>query len=231
MAEVGALLKELHRLRSHLHELQTRLDQGPKSLQAQKNKVAVQEAALKAAQDEIKKLKMSIHEKELSVKTTLGQIAKYEKQVESAANKKEYDALKHEIAEAKTRITTLEDESLVAMAELEEKIAALPAVEQKTAKVRADAAQFEKDYADKVARWQEEKTKAEAELAATETKIPDDMAPIYRRLVQNKGHDAIAAVEGKVCQACNTEITSQASTELTRGILVICKSCSRLLYR
>ena len=50
------------------------------------------------------------HEKEVSLKTTHGQIAKYQKQLSESASKKEYDALQIEIAAAAARTRELEDE-------------------------------------------------------------------------------------------------------------------------
>ena len=53
-------------------------------------------------QDGIKKLKVAIHEKEVALKAKHQEIAKREKQQnENVANKKEYDALGHEIAAAR----------------------------------------------------------------------------------------------------------------------------------
>jgi len=231
MAETGALLKDLHRLRSHIHDLQSKLDFAPKALQAQKNKAAAQQAALQAAQDEIKKLKLAISEKELAVKTTAGQIARYEKQLDTAGNKKEFDTLNHEIADGKARISTLDDETLTLMSTLEEKVAALPAIEERTKKVHAEVAQFEKGQTDQLELWKTEKARAEGELSEVEKGVPPEMALIYKRAVQGKGHDALAAVEGLVCQGCHTEVTGQMGTELTRGNLVVCKTCGRLLYR
>jgi predicted nucleic acid-binding Zn-ribbon protein len=231
MAEIGALLKELHRLRSHIHDLQSKLDFAPKALQAQKNKMAAQDAALKAAQDEIKKLKLTINEKELAVKTTAAQVAKYEKQLDGAANKKEYDTLTQEIADGKARMNALDDETLTLMGTLEEKVAALPAIEERTKKVQAEVAQFEKGQTEQLEGWKTEKARAEGELAEVEKTIPAEMSPIYKRAVASKGHEALAAVDGRVCQSCNTEVTAQMGTELTRGNLVVCKSCGRLLYR
>ncbi|MFO0865348.1 MAG: hypothetical protein U0744_11980 [Gemmataceae bacterium] len=231
MAEIGALLKELHRLRSHIHDLQSKLDFAPKALQAQKNKAATQDAALKTAQEEIKKIKLTINEKELAVKTTAAQIAKYEKQLDGAANKKEFDTLTQEIADGKARIAATEDETLTLMGTLEEKIAAMPPIEERTKKVQAEVAQFEKGQGDQLAGWKTEKARAEAELAEVEKTIPADMEPVYKRAVQSKGHEALAAVDGRVCQSCFTEVTAQMGTELSRGNLVVCKSCGRLLYR
>src|SRR4051794_18026630 len=124
MSAPGTILRELHRLLKHAKELQTKIDQAPKSLQAQQTKLRKQEEALHAAQDALKKLKVHTHEKEVLIKTKRQQIAKYEKQKENITNKKEFDALKHEIAGEEAAISQLEDEILAEMEEAEQRAAA-----------------------------------------------------------------------------------------------------------
>src|SRR5205807_1925742 len=93
----AAILREIHRLRRHAEDLQKRIEQGPRLLRAQQANVSKQEEALRLAQDEIKKLKVTMHDKEVSLKTKNQNIVKHEKQLNQATSKKEYDALKSEI--------------------------------------------------------------------------------------------------------------------------------------
>ena len=76
----AAILREVHRLRRHAKDLQTEIERLPRQLNAQKGKVVRQEDVLKQAQEGIKKLKVSIHEKEVSLKSKHQEIAKREKQ-------------------------------------------------------------------------------------------------------------------------------------------------------
>src|SRR5258708_25645106 len=121
MSAPGPILRELHRHLKHAADLHTRIIQMPKTLQAQQTRVRKQEEILHNAQDAIKKLKVTIHDKESQIKTRRQQIAKYEKQREEITSKKEYDALKHEIASVETAISQLEDEILAAMEETEQR--------------------------------------------------------------------------------------------------------------
>ena len=81
---------------------------------------------LREAQDAIKHLKVESHAKEVSLKSTHTQIAKYEKQKETAADKKQFDAFNHEIETARQKARTLEDQILEGMSEAEERTAKLP---------------------------------------------------------------------------------------------------------
>ena len=93
-------------------------------------------ATNQTAQDELKKLKVDIHDKEVSLKATHAQIAKYEKQMETAADKKQFDAFKHEIGTARQKAQSLEDEILEGMSDVEERTAKLPDHEKAAAKAK-----------------------------------------------------------------------------------------------
>src|SRR5262249_49506834 len=126
----ATIIREAHRLRRHAKDLQTRIEQGPRMLKAYQANVVKQEEGLQQAHETIKRLKVSIHEKEVSLKATRQQAAKYEKQLNTAESKKEYDALKIEIANAQNQAQRLEDDTLNAMMDMEERSAQVPQLEQ-----------------------------------------------------------------------------------------------------
>ena len=68
MAAPAHILKDIHRLKRHIKDLETKLEQGPKAHKAHQLKVASAEDALHKAQDGLKQLKVTIHEKEVSIK-------------------------------------------------------------------------------------------------------------------------------------------------------------------
>ena len=123
MASTAELMREIHRLRRFARDLQEQIDRAPVQQKAQKAKVTRQEDAARDNQEAIKKLKMAVHEKEVTLKTTHGQIGKHQKQLNEAGSKKEYDALQAEIAAAREKSATLEEEILAAMSETEERTA------------------------------------------------------------------------------------------------------------
>ncbi len=86
-------MREVHRLRRFARDLQEQIDRAPQQLKIQKAQGARHEDAARDNQEAIKKLKVAVHEKEVTLKTTHGQIAKHQKQLNEAASKKEYDAL------------------------------------------------------------------------------------------------------------------------------------------
>lgn len=230
MSAPGPVLKEIHRLRRYLVDLESKIAQAPKQLQLQKTKLQLAEDNLVKAQDELKHLKVKIHDREVTIKTSFQQIAKWEKQRETVENKKEYDALNSEIADAQKRIQSLEEEVFETMTLVEEKSAQLPQVQKATQQVRDDVAKYEKEYDDRLNRFREEMTRSAEELKATEVNVPEDLRPAFDKLIQTRGVEALGSVENKICMACYTELTPQLANNVNRGMFVICKSCGRMLY-
>ncbi|MBI3410464.1 MAG: hypothetical protein HY040_19165 [Planctomycetes bacterium] len=228
MAAAVDILREIHRLKKNIKDLDNRMEQGPRAQKAHQNKVALAEENHKKMQDAIKHLKVHIHEKETSVKAVQQNIVKLEKT--EISNKKEYDALRAEIAAANKQIRSLEDEILELMADVEDKSKQVIELDKTVQKVKNDAALFAKDHEGKLARFTAERAAALAQLAEVEHSLPEDILVSYQRLAAAKGEDALAQVEGRNCIACYTEITAQMQNDLLRGAFVHCKNCGRILY-
>ncbi len=230
MAGPGPILREIHRLRRNIKDLDSAAENGPRQLKAQQNKIAKDEDNVHHAQDKLKQIKVKIHDKEVSIKATQMEIAKYEKQLGDISTKKEYDALRHEIANARESIKKIEDDILELMLESDEKAKLVPEAEKAVKKAKDDLTQFERDLQERLQRYAEEKAKAQAELKQVEATLPEEIKALYERLLAGKGEDSIAGVEGQTCTACYTDVTAQMSNELLRGAVVMCKSCGRMLY-
>src|SRR5215831_16783643 len=126
MPGVAEFLREIHRLRRHAREMQQEIDRAPVVLRAHKAKKEKAEASAAEAHDAVKKLKVATHEKEVTLKTTIQQIAKYEKQLDEVTDMKQMEALRHQITAAKDKVSTFEDEILNALGEIDERNAKLP---------------------------------------------------------------------------------------------------------
>lgn len=230
VATVADLLREIHRLRRHARDLQAELERGPRQLQIQKNKIGHAEETFRQAQETLKKLKIANNEREVSLKTTNAVIAKHERQLNEAASKKEYDALRSEITAERTKCGQLEDEILNGLMEIDEKSTQLPELEKGIQRAKSEFAEFERTFATRQAERTEMLQQTRRQLAEVETGLPLDVRPQFERLLGQRGEDALAKVEGTTCTACYTGITAQNMNELRQGLFVVCKSCGRILY-
>jgi predicted nucleic acid-binding Zn-ribbon protein len=230
MYGTAVLMREVHRLRRFARDLQEQIDRVPRQVKARQAVLARQEEAVKENAEAVKKLKVAAHEREVTIKTTHGQIAKYQKQLNEAGSKKEYDALQHEIADARAAWQRLEDEAFAALAEGEERAAKAPGLEAAARRAKEEFAEFEKGIKDRVADWARELTETQAKLKEAEAAVPAGVREQYARIVRAMGPEAFAPVQERACAACRTEITAQTYNDLLTGAFVVCKSCGRILY-
>lgn len=230
MAGPAAIVRELHRLWRHAKDLQAEIERGPRLLRAQQAKIAKQEDTIREVHEAVKRLKVAMHEKEVSLKARQQQIDKHQMQLNGASSKKEYDALKVEIASDKKACQQLEEEILELLAETEAKTAQIPAVEKAVQAAKAESARIVDDLQtrrnDLVARLSETHEK----LKEVEASLSADVRPVYDRLLAGHGEDAMAMVQGRTCAACYTDITAQSYNELMQERFVVCKNCGRMLY-
>jgi predicted nucleic acid-binding Zn-ribbon protein len=227
---VPQLLKELHRLRRHLRDLQAEIDLGPRVMTIQQQKLAAEEQAHKDAHETLKRLKIQQKEDEVTLKQTEQNLEKYQGQLNTAGSKKEFDDKQTEIATATGKKGELEDTILMTIAEIEERTARLPAVEQRWKDAKAEFEQYKKDAAERLERMRADQEATQAVLAETEAKLPADVRAAYDRLVKKFGADALAAVVGRSCQQCRTAITEQQRLNLLGGAFLTCPQCARGLY-
>jgi predicted nucleic acid-binding Zn-ribbon protein len=226
----AAILREIHRLRVFASDLQSRIDLAPKQVKAQQGQIAKREDEFKHGQEAVKKLKIGIHEHEVSIKAEQQLIKKYEHQLNDITSKKEYDALRHEIAAVQEKIRGVEDELLAAMLQVDEEATKLPALDEGIKKAKAEFEEFNRDLQARLADWSKQRDSAISQISTEEAKLPEQVRPMYDRFVKSMGADALATVEGKNCAACYTEMTMQTYHDVLNQQFVQCRNCGRILY-
>jgi predicted nucleic acid-binding Zn-ribbon protein len=227
---VPQLLKELHRLRRHLRELQSEIDLGPRVQKARQTKLAAEEQTHKDAYDTIKKLKLKQKEDEGTLKQTEQRISKLEFDLNVAGSKKEFDAKQSEIAQATAKKGELEDAILTAITEIEERTAKLPDVEKQWAEAQKEFATAQAEAKERLERMLADQKETQAKLAETEAKLPANVKPLYERLVKAYGADGLAGLKSRSCQQCRMTVTEMVVTKINAGDYVTCPTCGRGLY-
>jgi predicted nucleic acid-binding Zn-ribbon protein len=226
----AAILRELHRLHRHAEDLRTQINRGPQTIKAHQEKTSKHEELLQQAQESIKKLKVTLHEKEVNLKAQHQVIAKHEKQLNEATSRKEYDTLRAEIESDKKVCSKIEDEILDVMGEIETRSVQIPEYEKAIKKAKEDTARVISDIQTRRNEFTDRLNEALKSIHEVEASLPEDVRALYDRLVAAKGDSAMAAVQDRTCSACYTEITAQNQNDLMQERLVLCKNCGRILY-
>lgn len=224
------IMRELHRLRKHAHDLRDQIERAPRSVEIQRAKVAREEKALKEAKDALLNQKKKNMDNELTLKSTHAEMVKKRAYLNAVADAKAYKALDTEIKAATGLYARLEEEILNGMAAVEEQSAKVPGMEAALAKLKDDFTAFQSTAGERVAAHRQLLEQALAKLKEVEATVPEDVRATYTKLTSVRDQDGLAAVQGKTCVGCATEITSQMQNDLRSGRLVLCKSCGRILY-
>jgi predicted nucleic acid-binding Zn-ribbon protein len=210
--------------------LNERLQRGPKQIRAVEANVKHHEDLLAKAKEESKSLRMAVDQKQLQLKTHEGKIKELRVKLNGASSNREYQALLDQIAADEMSKSVLEDEILEAMEtsdafnrNIAEAEAALAAAQQKSKEIHATVAEQQPIIQADIGR-------VEAELYQNESTLPDDIRDLYKRIVRQKGEDALAVVENQFCGGCNQQIQLNVLNQVMLGQPVFCKSCGRLLY-
>jgi len=227
---VADTLRECHRLRKHIKNVEEEIARGPRVLKSIDKELEEQRAEHAEHHEAIKKLKLKQRDDEGTLKQAETRLMKLEGQLLGISVPKEYDAKKSEIRQANELKTSLEDAILTTMTELDQRVTAVPAVEKKWADAQAEHKQSIVDANARIVSLKADLEKAKSDLIEAEKGIPEKNRAQYDHLVKARGPDAIAAVKDKVCQGCRTGVSQQRLLEVQSGLYILCQSCGRILY-
>ena len=229
MAVSAAALRELHRIHRQLTDLRDRKDRGPKQIKAREANLARLGEELSKFQADHKAARVRSDQKQLLLKSGEDKVESLKVKLNAAASNREYQALKDQIAADQMAGSVLADEILEVMEKIDE-LAAVVAEQQK--KINASKEEFakaEQAVRDQAGQLGTEVKRLEAELAQAESGLPADFRINYQRIVNSKGEDAMAEVQGEFCGGCYQQLTPNDMSELSMAIAIFCRNCGRLI--
>lgn len=230
MTTIATALRDLHQLQLELADVRSQIQRGPLQVKGKEAESARKLAAIKAARDELKKLKMAADQKELSLKSGEQKVRDLEVKRNLCQSNKEFTAIADEIKTHKEANGALEEEILELITGQEEIAKAIAALEQESAELQVETARLKELIGYKVEKLTQRLVLLESKIDQYEGQLDSTTLSDYRRLFKGKGCDALAAcVEGN-CSACYMAVTPQNFADLSAGRVVICKSCGAILY-
>ncbi len=168
---------------------------------------------------------------ETEIQGQMEKISKYREQSLAVKTNEQYKALMHEIEFAQKEIRAAEDRELEAMVDAESQEAERKAAE---AELREETAEIEKEKVEARTRTEED----ERQLAEWNGKrdvlragISAEVMERYDRVLAHRKDSALAEARDHQCGACHVMLRPQTYAEIrTNEKIVLCDSCSRILY-
>jgi len=233
MAGLTTILRNIHTLHQRLHDMHQESENQNRQVRRCLANLDKQQKVLAEVQEALKKIKLSVAEKELNIRDNQQKILKHQDQLNRAVSNKEYQALRTEIENEKLANRTLEDQILQAMELAEEKTRQIAELEKSIEQLREDLKKAEAVRDQWLAGQQERLSGTRNELELLEQQLPADLLGQYRRLIGPSGEngaEALSPILGRGCAGCHMEMTAQLYNEALVGKPVFCRSCGRLLY-
>lgn len=231
MTTTAENLRELHALLQRSKALRERLISGPKTLAARQTALAKRRADADTAREALKKAKADIKNKEVQVKALRDRTDELRVRLNTIKKQAEYDALRSEIAHHNLSASRTEDEILELMSKVETQESELKATDAEIAKHASEVDALARDIEEKAQAARTQLEEIDQAVSAAEEIIPAEVRDQYRRVIKQRGADAMAQVEDGSCHGCFVSVTSQMVNELINAeTLVFCKTCGRVLY-
>ncbi|MDN5855244.1 MAG: C4-type zinc ribbon domain-containing protein [Actinomycetia bacterium] len=149
-------------------------------------------------------------------------------------NPKDLENLQHEMEALERRITTLEDEELEVMEQLETAQGDLDGVQAELADIDRQIAELEGTRDESLADIDAKAGELTSERAQTASSIPDDLHTLYDKLRGQYGGVGAAALVQRRCEGCRLELNAADLRELAAepdDTVLRCPECSRILVR
>ena len=230
MATSTDTLRELHRIHRQLSDLRERHAQGPKRIRNREANVERLRTELDRVQEESKTAKMASDQKELQLKTGEGKIEDLKGKLNACKSNREYQALREQIAADEMANSVLSDEILECLEKVDQFRPRIDEAESNLAKGEQELSKVREALPVEQSRIETDLARLESDLVEAENALPSDVSADYNRMIQSKGSDGMAAVEGEICGGCYQSITPNDYNSLVLGKIVFCGTCGRLLY-
>ena len=150
------------------------------------------------------------------------------------SNPKDLERMQHELDSLNRRISTLEDEELEVMEELEEAQVRLTELQRQLADAdeRLTALTAERDR--RTAEIDAELTKLSAERGPAVVDVPADLLGLYDRLRESKNGVGAAELRARQCNGCQLGLDASELSQIKSSPadqVIRCEECQRILVR
>lgn len=232
MQETLRLLRGLQDIDRELFRVKDELRRLPEELSNRRSQIDKERERLRELQRAEHELRSKIKEIEDVTVSQRQRIRKLESEASSGrADTALLVAYQHEIRSLKREISEAEEEGLGLVEKADD-------LEKRAEELSAAIDGADRDLAAFQKNVEEEVRAAEARRAALEAERQGRMGPMpaqvrveYEKLLDAREGQAIAELDGRICQGCNVNVPSNIYVRLARGTeLVTCPSCGRILY-
>lgn len=203
----------------------------PRDDERARKQLAGDETALNKAHEALIAAELVVKKLEMDAQTRRTTVSRLKQQQFETRKNEEFQALAHEIVRYEKDLDQLETSELEAMEAVDRLRAEQTVAEEALAKSRTLVDEELQKIAQRGERIRAERAEVAAERERIAADAPEDLLPLYDRLMKTKNGMALAPLEDGKCQGCHMKLipstiaSVHAEKEITR-----CEDCGRILY-
>ncbi len=238
MGPTNVALVKLFEADQALRSAQSRYDAAARGVRVQERRVTDLRNRLEELQRRQQEAQARANTLELDLKARDAHIEKLRTQQQNSRNNREYQAILLEINTQKIDRGKVEDAAIKAMEEVERNAAEIQNLTNQLQTETAKLEQMRSEISGRLAELQAEIDRLIPDREEAAKAVPPSALAVFDRLAERYDGEALAALtrthprrEEYACTACNMDVVTDIYNRLqTRDDIVLCPSCSRLLY-
>ncbi|MCC9641378.1 phospholipase [Rhodopirellula sp. JC740] len=227
----GPLLRTLHNLLQQRTDLEGQLRRGPIQIKAVQAIVDEAQANVAAAEETLKKTRMTADEKQLQLQSREAHVKNLQGKLNTAASNKEFALLKDQIAADEQANSVQSDEILEVLERIDSCEIDVTVAKQQLTKAEQDQAKRVEQIESRLEQVRADLDRITEQLKQQEGDIPAAARADYRRLVDARGDEALAPIEQDSCGGCYQTLTTQVMSQVMLSTLTHCPNCNAILYQ
>ncbi|MBZ0169829.1 Putative zinc ribbon domain protein [Candidatus Methylomirabilis lanthanidiphila] len=203
----------------------------PVQIRTMEQQLVQAKAALDAAAAEVEQLQKVRRQKERDLDEAGRELKKRQGRLFEIKTNQEYTATLKEVEGLKQKISTLEEEILIGLDDID---SAVKIRNQETEKVRVTEAEFLKNKQqreDELRKLQDRVSILRKTRERRSGSVEASLLQVYLRLLKSRDGLAVANATGRSCEGCHVALTPQLYNEVRRNEAIrTCEGCGRILY-
>ena len=228
MAELRIALEGLWRCERETEELTRQRARIPVEIEAAEGRAAAARAAVEAERARLAQAEQTRRAKEAELQDCEARQAKYQSQTALVKTNTEYTALLAEIDSIGTRISSIEEQILEAMEQVDQAQSTLKGFEDEK-KREEQTAQREADaLREKLVVVEKDIGAHDLERAKLIGELPPAAKQPYERMYKSRG-SGTTGVAGRACAACHRDVPYETINRVIASELQHCPHCQRIL--
>ncbi len=215
----------------HIRRLRLDLKRLPADQERAKGNLAADTETVRAAKEKVQLNEVAMKSLELQIQVRKDSIAKLKIQQYETRKNEEFAALGHEVVRYGNDVTKLEDDELVLMEKAEVLKVELAECQKALAATQARVDEELKNIAERQVHVTAQLAEFDAIRKGLAAKADEDLLERYDRIFNHRGDSAIVELQAGICRGCNMKVTPAClSSARAEKSLATCSNCGRLVY-